>query len=264
MANCTPGVLRVFRLFENKSNKPDEVVIREIKKTLFREVKQDRRVAMFMMLHVLLRSPKHVVEKITSPLRILLQHKIVDPNALTSPPPPHKDAEQGSTALHCLAEAAMDLENMENQVLLGQQLLDAGADVNARAGKALYCHTPLHVACMSSYTTNLDFIKLLLDNGADPNAQSTLGETPLMYTMNAAPGACKFVVEYKGKGQIKPDLNIRNKKGETILSKVKKGIDGMVQFNLLIAPKDRMAATKLLVQQLEELQGILLERNATF
>jgi hypothetical protein len=35
--------------------------------------------------------------------------------------------------------------------------------------------------------TNLDFIQLLFEIGADPNAQDHLGRTPLMYTIQFAP-----------------------------------------------------------------------------
>jgi ankyrin repeat protein len=44
--------------------------------------------------------------------------------------------------------------------------------------------------------TNLDFIELLLKNGADPNAQDRRELTPLMYTVPDAPGAAKFLLNW--------------------------------------------------------------------
>ena len=44
--------------------------------------------------------------------------------------------------------------------------------------------------------TNLDFVELLLETGADPNAQDHLGLTPLMCTIEVAPGAAKFLLNW--------------------------------------------------------------------
>jgi ankyrin repeat protein len=41
--------------------------------------------------------------------------------------------------------------------------------------------------------TNLDFIELLLKEGAHSNSQDYMGRTPLMFTIQLAPGAAKFM-----------------------------------------------------------------------
>jgi len=69
----------------------------------------------------------------------------------------------GDTALHCVARWG--------DIAAAQALIGAGIDVS-RAGD-LGC-TPLHVACMKG---DLDMIRLLIENGADPFAMSE-GETP--------------------------------------------------------------------------------------
>jgi hypothetical protein len=43
---------------------------------------------------------------------------------------------------------------------------------------------------------NLEFIELLLQRGADPNANDSTGETPLMYTADWAPGTAKVLIEW--------------------------------------------------------------------
>jgi len=60
-------------------------------------------------------------------------------------------------------------DSLENQVTLGRQLIEAGANANAKAERGLSRVTPLHRACHSAIPTNLEFIKLLLDNGANPS-----------------------------------------------------------------------------------------------
>ncbi len=47
--------------------------------------------------------------------------------------------------------------------------------------------------------TNLDFVELLLKEGADPNAQDHTQKTPLMSTATLAPGAAKFLLAYHGR-----------------------------------------------------------------
>jgi hypothetical protein len=100
------------------------------------------------------------------------------------------------TRLHDLASMAdpFDYSTHENQLILAKQLIDHGANVNAVSiplGK-----TPLHDACHGGVVTNLDFVELLLEEGADPNAQDHEGLTPLMCTTKFAPGAAKFLLNW--------------------------------------------------------------------
>jgi ankyrin repeat protein len=60
--------------------------------------------------------------------------------------------------------------------------IQAGADVNAAAPPAQYGRTPLLTA-VTSEAASADTLKLLLDRGADPNARTTEGESPLDWAL---------------------------------------------------------------------------------
>jgi ankyrin repeat protein len=109
---------------------------------------------------------------------------------------PLQEGETRITPLHQLADLAApsDYSTHVNQLILAKQLIEHGANVNAVScpeGK-----TPLHEACSSYNVTNLDFVELLLEKGANPNAQDYLGQTPLFYTIKDAPGAAKFLLNW--------------------------------------------------------------------
>jgi hypothetical protein len=55
---------------------------------------------------------------------------------------------------------------------------------------------PLHNACYADNVTNLDFVELLLEAGADPNTQYHPGLTPLVYTIPNAPGVAKVLLNW--------------------------------------------------------------------
>lgn len=84
----------------------------------------------------------------------------------------------GKTALH-RAASTNDLKQIE-------KLLSDGASVNARDSKSY--RTPLHDAAIKNNNGNnrLNAMKLLLKNGADVNAKTTEGDTPLHYLMKRA------------------------------------------------------------------------------
>jgi ankyrin repeat protein len=56
----------------------------------------------------------------------------------------------------------------QNQLILAKLLIEHGANVNAVTRPQL--ETPLHKACYWSVATNIDFVELLLEKCADPNA----------------------------------------------------------------------------------------------
>jgi ankyrin repeat protein len=122
------------------------------------------------------------------PLLVLLQ--IVDPNMLFG-----RNEGGRVTPLHLLAELAdpFDYSTHDKQLILVKQLIKYGADVNAVSNPDGL--TPLYYACFKGYVTNLDFVELLLEEGADPNFQVGIGLTPLMFTRKFAPGAAEFFAE---------------------------------------------------------------------
>jgi ankyrin repeat protein len=141
-----------------------------MKEILLKESRFNRQIALFHSLQILSQLPSKILKLPTSPLKIALQ--FVDASVKSSPGP-NMDDGRGSTPLHYLAELSdPDQEHtLETQCILAKQLIEAGANVNARAQRNVYKITPLHNACRSDIPTNLDFIQLLLDHGADPNAK---------------------------------------------------------------------------------------------
>jgi hypothetical protein len=166
-----------------------------MKKLLSRQSQQNQKVMMFHSLKVLIHTDSEKLLWPNSPLLVLLQ--FFDPNVLSGPY--HGDLQEEEilegTLLHHLTALAdpCDYSTIENQLTLGRQLIEHGTDVNTVAypgGEA-----PLHFACLGE-PTNLDFIQLLLEDGADPNIQDELGRPPLLYTIKSAPGAAKFLLEW--------------------------------------------------------------------
>jgi ankyrin repeat protein len=113
---------------------------------------------------------------------------------------------------------------------------------------------PLHRACDRGYTTNLDFIELLLENGANPNAQDARGLTPLMRTAMHAPGAAKFLLE-RASADVNTDVNITTQDGESFLA--------LVRLTIVALPDnpDR-AKDQFVLQQWREIEKMLVERGA--
>jgi hypothetical protein len=168
--------------------------------------------------------------------------------------PRNEHASRG-TLLHLLAYLAdpSDYLTHENQVILGRQLIEHGANVYAVSHPE--DQTPLHRACYSSTTTNLDFIQLLLENGADPNTQDQKGMTPLMYTIKMAPGAAKFLLEWPT-----TNVNITTSSGASFLAWVR---GALKHFSDQIALPDNAtrATHKFLYHQWCEIEKMLVERE---
>jgi ankyrin repeat protein len=166
----------------------------------------------------------------------------------------------GATPLHWLTQMSDPSREhtLENQRILAKQLIEAGANVSARAQRSLYKSTPLHNACFSGNSTNLDFILLLLDHGANLNTKNSKGETSLHYTLYSAPGATKFLLTYSDKTA---DPDILTNDGRSFLAMVRSGIaegTSTARHPHNLHPEiDRFQ-----VNQLEEVETLLVERGA--
>ncbi|KAN0142123.1 Ankyrin repeat-containing domain protein [Lactarius tabidus] len=93
--------------------------------------------------------------------QVLLKHG-ADANAATA---------WGETALQLVSHGEHD--SREHRVGIAQMLLERGVDVHARNK---FHATALHLAALSGRP---DIVKLLLDHGANPNAENGQGRTPL-------------------------------------------------------------------------------------
>jgi hypothetical protein len=185
-----------------------------------------------------------------SPLLVMLQ--LVDPNELFG-------AQESSsiTLLLMLADLTdpFDYSTHVNQLILAKQLVEHGANVNAAS--SVQEMTPLHRACYASNVTNLEFVELLLEAGADPNAQDHLGNTPLMYTTTDAPGAAKFLLNWPT-----TDASITNRSGQSFLAWVRSTI---TDFSNKVVLPDNPGRVKhqFQLQQWRGIEEMLVEREAT-
>jgi hypothetical protein len=255
LSDCeNPRVRRFFGLFsESQQGDTDHTVtVREMKKILRNESPQIQQVILLCSFSLLSQlTPSKMLELPTSPLKVVLQ--FVDASVLSS------DDGGGATPLHWLANMSDPSKEhtLENQCILAKQLIEAGANVNARAQHAWHKGTPLHIACSSYNCTNLDFIQLLLDHGANPNARNSLGSTPLFYTMGYAPGAAKFLLTHSDK----TDPDILPNDGRSFLAIVRSTI--AVATSEARRPHNSNSEIVLFqVKQWEEVEKLLVERGA--
>jgi hypothetical protein len=249
---------RFFKYFKESTLKGSQDAARKMKKLAARETKHNQKALLFHSLYLLIHTNSEKLLWPNSPLLVLLQ--FVDPNMLSGHD--HKALQEEGTSrvtlLHHLARMAdptsIDYSTHENQVTLGRQLIEHGANVNALSFPN-GC-TPLHLACHSATTTNLDFIQLLLENGADPNTQDQKGMIPLIHAAMYAPGAAKFLLEFPT-----TDVNIIDRSGTSFLAYVRGG--AIMHFAAkVIQPEDNhdRLEHKFLYQQWCEIEKMLVER----
>jgi hypothetical protein len=248
---------RFFKLFTESTLEGSQAAARKMKKFAARETKHNQKALLFHTLYLLIHTNSEKLLWPNSPLLVLLQ--FVDPNMLHD----HEASQEGGTSrvtlLRHLARMAdpttIDYSTHENQLTLGRQLIEHGANINA----VNYPDgdTPLHSACFSHTTTNLDFIELLLENGADPNAQNAIGQTPLMETTAFAPGAAKVLLEWPT-----TDVNIIDRSGASFLALVR---DAVSYFSDQVSLPDNPDRVKdqFVLQQWREIEEMLVERGGT-
>jgi hypothetical protein len=239
---------RFFKLFKDSTFEGSRAAARKMKKYAKRQTKNVQNWLLIHSLKVLVRfSNSEMLSWPNSPLLVLLD--FVDPNMLFG--------ESGDTALHCLAHMTdcFDHSTHVNQLILTKQLIERGSNVSAVSIQI--SATPLHDACFSSNVTNLDFVELLLEKGADPNAQDQQGFTPLMLTTNYAPGAAKFLLNWPT-----TDVNVTSRSGEICFpARVRRTIK---YFSDKVALLDNPGQVQhqFLLQQWCDIEEMLAERGA--
>ena len=203
---------------------------------------------MFHSLHFLVRfSNSEMLSWPNSPLLVMLE--FVDPNLLLV-------MWSASTPLLMLADLAdpFDYSTHTNQLILAKQLIEHGANVNA---VAIPNHeTPLHKACFSGNVTNLDFVEYLLEEGANPNFQDDLGQTPLIWSIPDAPGAAKFLLNWPT-----ADVNITTRSGASFLVKVRVTVEKFLG-KAALPDNPNQVQDQFLLRQWQEIEEMLVERGA--
>jgi ankyrin repeat protein len=116
--------------------------------------------------------------------------------------------------------------------------------------------TPLHGACCADVVTNLDFVDLLLEAGADANAQDQDGLTPLMWTIDFAPGAAKLLLNWPT-----TDANITDRSGASFLAKVRETVENFSD-EIALPDDPEQVQHQFLLQQWRDIEAMLVERGA--
>jgi hypothetical protein len=231
-----------FKLFEESTFEGSRAAAQKMKKFAKRQTKHIKNFLLFHGLRLLICSNSEMLSWPNSSLLVLLQ--CVDPTVLVG------------DELHQLADLAdpFDYSTHENQLILAKQLIDHGANVDAIT-KPRGVLTPLHDACQSANVTNLDFVELLLEAGADPSAQDHQGMTPMMYTIPFAPGATKFLLNWPT-----TDANSTTRSGPSFLVRVRRTVKEMSDKGKL--PNPCQVQKQFLLQQWRDIEEMLAEREA--
>jgi len=172
----------------------------------------------FRMVKIMVRLETWRIEKPTSPLLILFDLGLAHPS--------------GTSQYHFLITLSQQSSPSKrlynrNQVVLAKQFITHGADVNRKRG--VHMDTPLDSSCYCFQPTNLEFIKLLLENGADRNHQCA-GGTALMMSIPNAPSAAKLLITYEDKNCPPIDVNVTANWGCNALNYVQFYIEKNIQY----------------------------------
>jgi ankyrin repeat protein len=183
--------------------------------------------------------------------------EFVDPSMLSGREgAPLQGGETRATPLHHLADLAdpFAYSTHEKQLILARQLIEHGANVNAVS--IPQDRTPLYNTCTGGNVTNLEFVQLLLKEGADPNAQDHLGMTPLMLTAPCAPGAAKFLLNWPT-----TDATITNRSGASFLTRVRKAVTD-ISDKVALPDNPNRVQHQFLLQHWRGIKEILGKRDA--
>jgi hypothetical protein len=250
--NTQGSMKQFFKLFQESTLEGSKAAALEMKKIVKFQNKDKQKLLLFHGLELLIRcSNSEMLSWPNSPLLVLLQ--FVDPSVL-SIDEPLQEGHTNTTPLHHLAGLLdpRDYLTHVNQLILAEQLIKHGANVNAVSMP--HGETPLHWACCADFVTNLDLVELLLVNGANPNALSHRGKTPLLISATGASGAAKFLLKWPT-----TNVNLIDESGESFIHTVRwiiTYLTNQAQTTLL----DDL--DQLLLQQWRDIEKMLLERGA--
>jgi hypothetical protein len=104
--------------------------------------------------------------------------------------------------------------------------------------------------------TNLDFAELLLKGGTNPNVQAGLGTTPLMSTVELAPGAAKFLLNWPT-----TDVDITNQFRESFVARPRIAVEDFSR-RTTFSDNPEQVQHQFLLQQWRDIGVMLVERGA--
>jgi hypothetical protein len=183
--------------------------------------------------------------------------QFVDPDLLSEHEnAPLQEGENRVNPLRHLADLAdrFDYSTRGNLLILAKQIIARGANVDALSSPK--GETPLHAACFAGNVTNLDFVELMLEAGADTNAKEFRGMTPLMCTSPNAIGTSKFLLNWPS-----TDANSTNRSNESFRARVRFLLTKFSELVTLPYNPERVQH-QFLLQPWREIEEILVERDA--
>jgi hypothetical protein len=244
-------VERFFKLFQESTFEVSRAAARKMRKFAKGQIKHNQKVLLFHGLSFLIHSESEKLSWPNSPLLVMLQ--LLDPNVLCGDEnAPLQEGETRFTPLYELANMTdpSNYSTHQNQLILAKQLIQQGANVNAVTIPER--RTALHNACHWRNVTNLDFVELLLEAGADPNSQNHLGRTPLMCTTPDAPGAAKFLLNWPT-----TDVKFTTRSGVSFLALVRSAITEISNEVALLDHPEQVPG-QFLLQQWREIEEMLV------
>lgn len=265
----------IYRLFMSTTKEDDDTILNarvEQMTILAHKLSDDDKIEfLHQMVRILVRLKTWRITMPVSPVLILLECGAdvngVFPSDCTFSP------------LCLLAQKSSSKNQMvnKNQVIIGRQLLERGADPNffKRDGSSKHFgNTALYNACYSLQAANLDFIELLLEFGADRNQNTNVGgSTAIMSTFDMALPVAKLLLTYEHKNCVPIDVNVPNDQGLTALDWVRLSISRNARFrddvsvsgqkaNGSSRPWAKTAPYEYILEQLRELEDILIGMGA--
>jgi hypothetical protein len=239
-----------FKLFRESRPGGRRTAAQEMKQIARRLGDREKHDWMLLSMRILVSVDSDRLKWHSSPLLVLLE--CMDPTALslneltgwlagmTNP-----DAYPEADAHHFSA----------HQLILAEQLFEYGVDLNDEIATR---ETSLNIACHSDLVTNLEFIYLLLQHGADPNAMDQEGQTPLARTIQYAPSAAKVVIEWPT-----TNVNIVNQSGVSMLAIVRHLISEIAVKVDTSHENSRRAQDAFLLEQWREVENMLVEKGTS-